>query len=39
MNQSQLAELVEQATSADNQRPPTEVINKIIEQVNARENK
>ena len=39
MNQSQLTELVEQATSADNQRPPSDVINKIIEQVNSRESK
>lgn len=37
MNQSQIAELVEQATSQDNQRPPIEVINKVVEQVNARD--
>jgi len=36
---NQIAELVEQATSKDNQRPPLDAINKLVEQVNAREQK
>lgn len=39
MNQSQIAELVDQATSQDNQRPPIETLNKIVDQVNARDQK
>ena len=39
MNQSQIAELVEQATSQDNQRPPVEVINKLISAVNTKDSK
>lgn len=39
MNQSQIAELVEQATSQDNQKPPIDFINTIVEQVNARDSK
>ena len=37
MNNSQIAELVEKATSNDNQRPPIDVINTIVEQVNSRD--
>ena len=39
MNQTQIIELVDKATSQDNQRPPLDVINQIVEQVNARDNK
>ena len=39
MNQSQIIELVEQATSADNQRPPVDKINTIVEEVNNRDSK
>ncbi len=39
MNQTQIAALVEQATSADNQRPPIDVINQIVEQVNNKDSK
>ena len=39
MNQTQIAALVEQATSADNQRPPIDVINQIVEQVNNKDQK
>ena len=39
MNASQIAQLVEQATSSENQRPPIDIINKIVDQVNARDQK
>ena len=36
---SQLQALIDQATSADNTKPPIETINKIVEAVNQKESK